>query len=326
MIARRLLAAGPSGGAFTTLPVNLKGLINAAVDNTYVYTIGPFSSSDGGATFTVGSGATITHGTGWESTYVKDPYLVWDGSQYVCYYTGFDGTNMRIGRATASAIDGTWTKYGSNPVLTLGSSGQFDEYRINFPVVVYSATESPPWKMWYAGWTPPPADIDITIGFADSTDGISWTKRGQVLDLGPSGHFDDAGVIPGTVIKVGSTWYLLYTGFRSDIYYSGGYATCTDPADSGTYVRGAEWSNYAGNLTFGGKTWRSNQPRNVLRYGDQYLILGSAWNPTAGGEEGAFAVFSSDLTNPPAPTGLLLPLGSGWDANTAENPSALWLP
>jgi len=83
-------------------------------------------------------------GAGWESSHVKDPWILWDGSQFVIFYAGYDGTNYRIGRATApdwaSVLAGTITRYGSNPIIGLGASGQFDEAMAAYPIVWYDAS------------------------------------------------------------------------------------------------------------------------------------------------------------------------------------------
>jgi len=55
----------------------------------------------------------------WDDAGVSSPTVLYDGTQYKMWYTGYDGTNMRIGYATGD--DGiTWQKHTSNPVLNLG--------------------------------------------------------------------------------------------------------------------------------------------------------------------------------------------------------------
>lgn len=332
MLATKLRPVGGGGASFTPPQTQqLVGLMNAASDATYAYTIGPVTSSDGGVTITPGAGAEITAGTGgsWDDVHVKDPALVHDGTQFVAYYAGFDGANYRIGRATAATIDGTWTKDGSNPVIGFGASGAPDEAGAIFPVVTYSAAESPAWKMWY-GAMPAGATAGnpsgVTIAFADSADGITWTKRGRVLNVGTSGTFDDVGLIPGTVIRIGSTWHLFYTGFRSNLLMHTGYATTTDPDDTGAYTRVGSMAGYTGNLSLGGWTWQSNMPRTILSLEGGYRIAGTVWNPTPSDtEEATWSVLSSSLTSWPAPTDLAFSL-SGWYANSGENPTMIVAP
>lgn len=151
-------------------------LYNGSVAGENTYRIGFAYSKDQSTWTTTGSPA-ITPSLTWEQTNIAHPALVWDGSQYVCYYAG-GGSPWQIGRATAKSPSGTWTKYASNPVLTPGGVGTPDHTGMDGPVVYYDATLSPPWKMWYAGINGSVA----TTCFADSTDGLSWTKRGKVID------------------------------------------------------------------------------------------------------------------------------------------------
>jgi hypothetical protein len=330
-VATRLLAASRGGGSFSPPPVatSLVGLMNAAPTSAYVYSIGPVTSSDA-ATLTPGAAAVIAAGSGWESSYVKDPTLVWDGTQLVCYYAGFDGTTLKIGRATASTIAGTWTKYGSNPVISNGAGGSPDEDGAEFPYVLHEPAASPPWKMWYTGYpngATPGSPNGLTVCYADSTDGLSWTKRGTVISLGTAGQFDDVGMLSGCALKVGSLWYVFYTGYRSDFKMHSAYATCTDPADSGTYTKGGAITGFTGNLTVSGVTWQSNLPRTVVRVpGGGFRVTGTVWNPTPSDtEEASFSVAASSLTSWDVPTVLAFPL-TGWYANSGENPAMIPTP
>jgi hypothetical protein len=310
---------------------DLVGLINGAPTSSYVYAIGPVTSADGGATLTPGAAAVISKGAGgsWESSYVKDPALVRDGTQLVCYYAGYNGTQFRIGRATATSVDGTWTKYASNPIIGFGGVGDPDEDGAEFPVPIYEPSAPRPWKMWYAAYpdgATPGAPGGVTIAFADSLDGIAWTKRGRVLNVGTAGQFDDFGLIPGCVIKVGSTYYLYYTGFRSNLLMHSGYATCTDPADSGTYVRGGAIAGFTGNITAAGVTWQSNVARSIVpsSTGSGYRVFGTLWNPTpVDTEEVTFSTTASSLTTWTVPSSLAF-TNASWYLNSGENPSVTY--
>lgn len=235
--ALRLLIAGGGGGSFTPPPEpTLYALLNGQ-NGDGVYAIGAASRAPGGSWTEYGSNPVLQKGTGWESGHVKDPWLIHDGSQYIVYYSGYNGTSYQIGRATASAHTGTWTKYGSNPVIALGSGGSFDDAGTLFPTLLYEPWDSGrEWKMWYG------ANDGSThrIGYAYSSDGLSWTKFGQVLDVGSSGAWDDVGVVPAAVHKDGATYYLFFGGRQSataPVYWQGGVATFTDP--EGVYTKSA---------------------------------------------------------------------------------------
>ncbi len=90
--------------------------------------------------------------------------------------------------------------------------------------------------MWYVG--------DDTsgvnrLGYATSPDRIVWTKyaNNPVMDVGPPGTWDDAGLLFGDVIFTSSLYQLWYTGWDSTNLRIG-YATSPD---------GINWTKYAGN-------------------------------------------------------------------------------
>lgn len=233
MLARRLLPVGTSGGF--TVPTTLYGLYNGQDGVSANYRVFAATSTDHGASWTK-HGIVLSPGaaTTWDDDHVKDPWLVWDGAQYVMYYAGYDGADYRIGRATASSHSGTWTKYGSNPVIGFGAGGTFDDAGALFPTVLHEPSDTAkPWKMWYG------ADDGavLTIGYAHSADGLTFTKVGQVLTVGSSGAFDDEGVIPASVVKVGTTYHLFYGGRQGAVIsrWQTGLATFTDP--EGTYTK-----------------------------------------------------------------------------------------
>lgn len=321
----RLLGASGGGGSVQRTIVS-DGLMNAANDASFHYTIGAISSTDGGLTWTAAGAASLSAGSGWESSHVKDPNLLWDGSQYVLYYMGSNGTTPKVGRATASSVSGTWTRYGSNPVLSNGAGGSPDEAGCIFPFVRYDPTATPVWQMWYSGF---PAGASagspagLTVCYADSSDGLTWTKRGTMLGSGTSGDLDDSGCAMGAVLRVDSTYYVHYSGFRSATnFFKSMVAICTDPANSATYTKLGVLSGFDGTLTLGGITFRSNQVRGIAQSLGQIIVTGSVFNPTSGSNEGGWATTAAGPANVTAPTGLMIALNDGsWHANSAENPS-----
>lgn len=322
------------GGSFVSPVTTLFGVFNGhATAGSPDYEIGYFTTSDGGETFTIGASPIIgASGAGWRSDYVKDPYIVHDGGTTVMYVTGWGTTGPRIGRFTNPDVmaDPTdWTEYGSNPVIGFGAGGAFDEDGALFASVIHEPAESPPWKMWYAGFpngSNPTNPTGISIGYASSSDGLTWTRHGQVLGLGTAGQQDDAGLVMGGAIRVDDTYYIYYGGFRSDFFERSMYASVPVGSEdtAAAYTKGGVLTGFSGTFTFGGSTWRSNQPRHVIRSGAGYVMLGDAWNPSTGAaREGAWFTTGTSPTSFTPPTELMIPLGSGWYANSAENPSAI---
>jgi hypothetical protein len=120
----------------------------------------------------------------WDDTHVAAPSVLYDGSTYRLWYDGNDGSIRRIGYATS--LDGIeWTKYSGNPVFGLGPSGSWDDSMATHPTVVYDGSI---YHMWYAG----SHAYDIGLGYASSSDGITWTRyHDPVLWKGAPGSWDD---------------------------------------------------------------------------------------------------------------------------------------
>lgn len=325
MLARRLLIA--HGGGSVVLPPTLYSMLfNGQSGGGNPVSLGLATSTDAGATWTVyGSNPVISPGAGgtWDDEQVHGACVIWDGSQWVLYADGYDGTHYRIGRWTSADLI-TWTAYGSNPIVGLGAGGAFDENGCVGPNVRYDVTASPSWQMWYVGFD---AGNVTTLGYADSSDGLAWTKRGQVLGVGAGGAFDSGGVGGAPVIKVGATYYLFYAGFDGTNYH-GGYATCASP--TGTYTKHGVLSAFAGDVTSlsDGKTYKSNGMNTVIARGSGYIAYGTTFHPTvpATQYETSFRSESTDLVTWTAPTGPLVTVGSGWDSISAENPSVVPTP
>jgi predicted GH43/DUF377 family glycosyl hydrolase len=146
-------------------------------------------------------------------------YAGWDGSKLA------DGTpsNYQIGYATATN-ETTWTKHPLNPVLMLGSPGQWDDARIHLPMVVADSAAGR-YYMFYTGMNK--ATEVQRIGLATSSDGIAWTKYSgnPLLGPGPSGSWDGRSLVLGGVIMVRDTFRLWYTGLDASGTTRIGYAT-----------------------------------------------------------------------------------------------------
>ncbi len=106
----------------------------------------------------------------WDERGVADPYAVRFGGVYYVFYLGQDrAARQRLG--VARSLDGvTWTKLRANPVLELGETGSFDENGLGEPAVWFF--EGSYW-MLYTGRD---RVENRRMGFARSTDGVSWKK------------------------------------------------------------------------------------------------------------------------------------------------------
>jgi predicted GH43/DUF377 family glycosyl hydrolase len=293
------------------------------------YKIGIARSFDGGITWEeMSNNPVLQAGSGWEATCVKDPRLVNCDGRMVMYYAGFDGSTFQIGRATSGdAWDDlrVWNKDAGNPVIAKGTNSADPDYvGCEFPIVTYQRGETPQWRCWYAGYpngsTPPSTPI-ADVCYADSTDGITWTKRGIVIARGASGAFDDSAAMPGAVIKVGAVWYIYYAGYRATagVMYSA-LASCTDPANAATYTKLGVMENYDNTITWGGNNYQSNMVNGVIAVPSGYRAFITIHNPG----EICVTARGDTLQGIGLPTAQLLRTAAGtWTAIAAENPSVV---
>ena len=144
----------------------------------------------------------------WDDSHVHSPTIFFDGIEYHMWYSGYDGSNWRIGYAISA--DGiAWVKHPDNPVLDPGESGTWDDYHVDSPTVLFNGTE---YQMWYKGST----GSTWRIGYAISADGIVWVKHpdNPVLDLGESGTWDDSHVLSPTVLFNDTEYQMWYSGLH----------------------------------------------------------------------------------------------------------------
>jgi hypothetical protein len=190
-----------------------------------------------------------------------------DGATFRLYYGGADvfggcpginSSHWRIGTATSD--DGLhWTRVpgsqAKGSIVDNGPPGAFDSYLTYRPYVLKDGSL---YRMWYNGSTKPfndchapagqsPLADDRRIGYAESTDGVTWTKMndgpgpgGSVLPLGPPGSFDAQQVGYVWVIKDTSEYKMYYSANDSTNTWRVGLATSTD---------GRTWTKKPGKLT-----------------------------------------------------------------------------
>jgi predicted GH43/DUF377 family glycosyl hydrolase len=123
-------------------------------------------------------------GSGWESVSTFEHSVIRESDGFTMWYTGYDGVNLRIGRATSP--DGvSWTRDPLNPLLGVGAGGEPKSAQT--PTVVkirktyymnYSALSNGRWQM----------------AFATSIDGRTWV---------PSPSFPIVPLVAGTFHSAG---------------------------------------------------------------------------------------------------------------------------
>jgi len=187
-----------------------------------------------------------------------------DGDRIRLYYGGSDasgacagitGSRWRIGLAESTdgvnftRIQGTAT---GGALLDNGAQGQFDSQLTYRPTVIKDGAT---YRMWFNGSTAPfncPAGtlaLNRLIGYAESSDGLAWTKHydgdgpgGSVLPLGPPGAIDAQ--------QVGYVW-VLQDGAEYKMYYSANDASNTWRVALATSSDARHWTKVPGKLAGG---------------------------------------------------------------------------
>ena len=118
-----------------------------------------------------------------------------------------------------------WRKYGKNPILDLGSLGEWDDTNVHEPCVY---KEKKAYFMLYYGRHGEIQQKEGAIGLATSPDGINWQKHRNNPVLKPSGEFDRNGVLSPIVIKENGYYYLFFTMIDSSGEWSVGLACSKD--------------------------------------------------------------------------------------------------
>lgn len=193
---------------------------------------------------------------------VYTPAILKQGNTYKMWYGG----NGEFGRywsgGYATSSDGVnWSKYDdpavqgcgfsedydAGCVISRGAGGMWDDAHLIPTSVIYDEDESI-YKMWYMGHN---GSRWIGIGYATSTDGISWSKYddpavaacgfgessddGCVMARGSNGFFDDIHIGYARVKKEESSYKMWYSGHDGSHWAGIGYATSPD---------GINWTKY----------------------------------------------------------------------------------
>ncbi len=198
-----------------------------------------------------------------------------------------------------STVGITWIKYPGNP-LNLGSC-------VSWPWVVYDGQK---FKMWYTNLTEA-GDVE-NICFADSPDGIDWTRHGVVLDRGELGSWDSACLMAAVVLYDETTYKMWYLGMGPTWgSLSVGYATSLD---------GMNWTKFGKNpvLVPGGNGGWDNWnicPMSIIFNGTHYIMwYGAQAVPDCNVAMGvATSVDGVNWTKYPA-NPVLVGGPSGWDS------------
>lgn len=174
-----------------------------------------------------------------DSVAVKDPCVILDNGGYRLWYSGFDGSNWRIGQAVS--LDGLiWQRFpgadSTGAAFPLHATpDRFDHQNAESPFVVRIGDS---YTMVYEGYVD---SRRLFIGMAESNDGNGWSKvdgTGElhsILSPGPHGFDDDGVGAPHLIFDEESHQFrLFYTALHYCVtrpIHSIGYATSRDGRD-----------------------------------------------------------------------------------------------
>lgn len=215
----------------------------SAPDLSGIYRIYYATSSDGLVWNRQGLAIDVGAPGSYDDFFVYNPFVMYDGT-YRMWYDGNDHTNVRIMYATST--DGiTWMKRGVS--LNLGAPGSKENVHVTSAAIL---NESGGYHMWYRG-----SDGSINrIFYATSSDGISWTGRKMVIDVGPANtesvHVND----PAVLHLPGKPYQVWYTGRSSSGVDRIHYATLSPfalpaPVDVAFYLDSVAPANVIGTNT-----------------------------------------------------------------------------
>lgn len=187
------------------------------------------------------------------------------------YGSYFSGGAINIWYAESQNGIG-WHTIGSNPVLTKGTSGSWDDYGV-VPSLVMKINNQ--YRMYYMGSRG--LNEMLNIGLALSSDGINWTKYGAPVMAATSQYYMIA--LSNIIIK-DSTYlaYFNYNNSRSGSNNKIGMATSYD---------GINWTMYANNPILSATlTWEGGSiyfPTVVLDNNQYQMVYSNALQQNAFG-------------------------------------------
>jgi len=196
---------------------------------------------------------------GFDAYGVAQSKVIKTDTGWVMYFNGMElagwGIGAAIGIATASSLEGPWTK-SELPLLTSGHKGEWDAEFLKLGSVLISVDQQ--YIMYYTGGKDYMSQDEFHIGMATSTDGINWKKYNDpvtrqhpfaesdpVLKTGNPREWDEAIVLAGYISKISDGFEIYYTGAKKITLTpktrqmtSFGYATSYD---------GIHWHKYRDN-------------------------------------------------------------------------------
>ncbi|NOZ84700.1 MAG: family 43 glycosylhydrolase [Deltaproteobacteria bacterium] len=199
----------------------------------------------------------------WDYAGIGDPSVLYDSTDVL--FKAWLSVGGRLDAAGPLAVrtgalvsyDGVaWQQVPGGPVFKEGAKGEWDQGGVETVCVLREANN---YLLYYGAYREakdPP--VGMQIGVATSSDGVHWERSPQnpVLPPGKPGAWDQSWVESPTVIHLGDTYYMWYSGVDwSRASFAIGLATSPD---------GVTWTRHPANPVF------SAEPSNSWENGAVY--------------------------------------------------------
>jgi len=194
-------------------------------------------------------------------------------------------------------------RYHGNPVLTRGGAGAWDEQRVDNPWVIFQPNQTKKYKMWYSGRPEdhPLPSLISKIGYAESVDGLSWTKHPDnpiFKDTDVPGGYPYYYTGTPAVLSLVSrdtgeqVYYMLYEemAINSEGEYMGSVirgAKSSDGIDWTKLSLDAEFTNFIKNVRRETRCFWIDRQRRM------HTVINRSANPTVDGHVGPFRHYIS---------------------------------
>lgn len=136
------------------------------------------------------------------------PAILYDGSVYRMYVVDITGSPNVIKYRTAPTLNGTWS--APNTCTISGIPSGRDPWHLS----VYKVGAS--YVMLLTTCTIDVSGAEARLGLATSTDGITWTFRGELMFKQGSGWSDESIYRASMIPLSGDTFDLFYSGFNNE--------------------------------------------------------------------------------------------------------------
>jgi len=176
------------------------------------------------------------------------------------------------------------------------------------------------YRMWYQGGH---SGINH-IGYATSSDGLTWQKQGIALLSGGPGDWDSSSVSLGSVLWNGTAYLMWYTGSSLTKYQGGavGLAFSTD---------GLNWVKYSGNPVMTPSALGNDQKYIAAPYVIRLKLTYNMWytgksNASPNVNKILYATSFDGIHWEPWPAPVFPPSTdqTAWDSNGVYSPSVIW--